>query len=93
MGKEIVVYIHNKILLSHKKNEIYRHRDDVEDPSGTAGWMRRKRGQPPVLGPLTRQWSLWSAKKCPAVGFGVSMDLACLWTACILMLDPELLEN
>ena len=34
----------------------YRHRDDVGDPSGTAGWMRRKRGQPPILGPLTRQW-------------------------------------
>ena len=30
--------------------------------------------------------SLWSAVKCPVVSFGVSMGLAWLWAACILML-------
>lgn len=34
----------------------YRHRDDVGDPTGTAGWMRRRKGQAPVPGLLTRQW-------------------------------------
>lgn len=30
--------------------------DDVGDPTGTAGWMRRRKGQAPVPGLLTRQW-------------------------------------
>ena len=30
----------------------YRHRGDVGDPSGTAGWIRRKKGQPLVPGLL-----------------------------------------
>ena len=29
---------------------------------------------------------LWSSMKCPVVSFGVSMGLAQLWEACILML-------
>ena len=30
--------------------------------------------------------SLWSAGKCLVVSFGVSMGLALLWSACLLML-------
>ena len=29
--------------------------------------------------------SLWSAVKCPVVSFGVSVGLAWLWAACLLM--------
>ena len=29
---------------------------------------------------------LWSSMKCPVVSFGVSMGLAWLWEACLLML-------
>ena len=35
--------------------------------------------------------SFWSAGKCLVVSFGVSMGLAWLWTACILMLRAVLL--
>ena len=36
--------------------------------------------------------SLWSAMKCPVVSFGVSMGLAWLWAACILMLRAVFLH-
>ena len=34
---------------------------------------------------------LWSALKYPVLSFGVSMGLACLWTACTLMLGAVFL--
>ena len=36
--------------------------------------------------------SLWSAGKCLVVSFGVSMGLALLWSACLLMLRAVFLH-